>query len=73
MADDTKPTEPTEDRPRQGCEQPPSLDAEDEAALDRAWERIRRREEKRKRLSEKFGWGPGCVAIIPREKPGGPI
>jgi hypothetical protein len=39
---------PNEGRPQRGYEQPPELDAEVEAALDRAWESIRREREERR-------------------------
>ena len=40
--------EPLDKRTRRGYEQPPELDDEDEAALDRAWEKIRREDEERR-------------------------
>ena len=67
FADDGKPTEPTEGQPHHEIEQPPRLDAEGEAALDRAAERVRR-EGERKRLEEKFGWGPGDETIKSKEE-----
>ena len=49
-----QPDQPPDKRPQRGYEQPPELDDEDEAALDRAWEKIRREDEER-RQREKPG------------------
>ncbi len=50
-----RPDQPPEERTRQGYEQPPELDDEDEAALDRAWEKIRREDEERRQPGKPGG------------------